>query len=938
MVQAAIHPPAPDANEAAEVPEMPEKPGRKRAAKPAAPAEAPPRKPAPLEAYAAKRDFTATPEPDAARVPASAGPARIFVVQMHRATRLHWDFRLEADGVLKSWAVPRGPSMRAGEKRLAMHVEDHPYDYRDFEGKIPKGNYGAGEVIVWDRGVYALYEGTDPTAEIAKGKLKFVLAGERLRGLFTLVQMHGREAEENAWLLLKDHDDLEDADWRIEDFTTSAVTGRTLAEIAADPAAASWRSKDPADDALPDDVSPMLATPVDRAFDDRRWGFEIKWDGYRTLCTIARDGSVRFRSRSGTSFDGDFPELEGIAAAFRERPLVLDGEIVVLDERGHPSFSSLQRRLDRFGRAGKRADLPATFVAFDLLYAGGRDLRAEPLAERKRRLEELAVAGHGVIVSKHVVGSGRALFESARSEGLEGIVGKRLDSPYRSQRSRDWVKIKVRLRQECVIIGWAESPARAASFRSLILGLYEGDALVYIGSVGSGFDERLLAGISQRLREIEIATPPLRDVPKLPSRAHWVKPELVAEIEFAEWTSDGLLRQAVFIALRSDRDPRSCVRETPRPLAEVVPEEAPPEKAPPKSAAPKKAAPKAAVPEHAPQAKPHEAAAPALRAAHAKSGKESSLQEIGGRSLAITNRSKVLWPRDGFTKGDLIDYYRAVAGWIVPFLRGRPLTLERYPNGIDESSFFEKHAPRGIPAWVRTAAVASGSAKGGKIDFVVCDDEATLVYLANLAAIVLHAWTSRLPALDHPDFMLFDIDPWEGCTLATLARVTLAFGEALREIGLTPLVKTSGGSGFHVVVPLAGGYTYAIVKMFAELVARRVNALHPKLTTLERMTAKRPHGTVYLDYVQVGEGKTVVAPYSVRANPGAPVSMPLAWEALAPLVRRKDPDATKTFAAYTIATAPGLLQAQGDAWGGEAWAPQHLEDALAKARRLWVKE
>jgi bifunctional non-homologous end joining protein LigD len=339
------------------------------------------------------------------------------------------------------------------------------------------------------------------------------------------------------------------------------------------------------------------------------------------------------------------------------------------------------------------------------------------------------------------------------------------------------------------------------------------------------------------------------------------------------------------------------VRETPRPLEEIVPER--------------------------PVTRPR--------------GKEASRLEIGGRTLALSNRSKVLWPKDGFTKGDLIDYYRSVESWMLPYLRGRPLTLERFPDGIDEPSFFEKHAPRGVPAWVRTVEIASESSRGGKIDYVVCDDEATLVYLANLAAIVLHVWTSRLPALDHPDFMLFDIDPWEGCTLATLARVTLAFGDVLREIGLEPLVKTSGGSGFHVVVPLAPGYTYDVVKMFAELVARRVHAVHPKLTTLERMTAKRPRGTVYLDYVQVGEGKTVVAPFSVRARPGAPVSMPLAWEALGALARRKDRDASKAFAAYTLATAPALLAAHGDPWAGAAWTPQHLEEALAAARRRWAE-
>ena len=532
---------------------------------------------APLSAYAKKRDFSKTPEPSDApgKAEASRPKALRFVVQMHRASRLHWDFRLEADGVLKSWAVPKGPSLDPGEKRLAMQVEDHPLDYRDFEGIIPKGNYGAGEVIVWDRGTYRLLEGTSTTEQIAKGALEFELSGEKLHGGFALVHIKkARDGEANAWLLIKERDPEADPDWKIEDHAESVESGKTLAEIAKDPRAPHWASDRPAASSvpkraarklapLPAGVTPMVATPADAPFDDPNWLYELKWDGYRALVRIDREGTVTVTSRSGNDFLEKFPELAGLGEAFSERPVIVDGEIVVLDERGRPSFQALQERLDRYGRRGA-SKRPITFVAFDLIYGNGRDLRGTPLEDRKAALEAILTGRGPVIFSKHVAGDGSKLFAFARQHGLEGIVAKRRDSTYQARRSRDWLKIKVHARQECVIGGWTEGRRGRKHFGALLLGVYEGEQLLYAGSVGTGFDARLLASLAAKLAPLERKTSPFAAQPKTETPAHWVRPELVAEISFGEWTRDGLMRQPVFVALREDKAPQSVVRERPK--------------------------------------------------------------------------------------------------------------------------------------------------------------------------------------------------------------------------------------------------------------------------------------------------------------------------------------------------------------------------------------
>jgi len=532
------------------------------------------RKGAKLEKYAKMRDFSKTPEPSDAppKTKPSRGKRQRFVVQMHKASRLHYDFRLEDEGVLKSWAIPKGPSFDTHDKRLAMMTEDHPLDYRDFEGVIPKGNYGAGEVVVWDRGTYRLTEGTSTTEQIAKGSLKFELFGKKLHGMFALVHIKGRGGEENAWLLIKERDEFVDPAWKIEDHPESVKSGKTLADFAKDPRAPHWQSNKTSApsakpvlqgrrEAMPAIESPMLATPVDQPFDDPKWLWELKWDGYRALAQIDPEGHVALVSRNGQDFTPKFPELANLAEAFSERPLLIDGEIAVLDAHGKPSFGALQERLDRFGRTQPHKN-SVTFVAFDLLYGNGRDLRNEPLEKRKAALEALLTGKGPVIFSKHVAGDGTKLFELARTQGLEGIVGKLRDSKYVTRRSRDWVKVKTLQRQETVVGGWTEGRGSRKAFGALLVGVYENDAFTFAGAVGSGFDAKKLETISAKLAPLERKTSPFAKLPpKTDTPVHWVKPALVAEVSFSEWTRDGLMRHPVFVALRSDREPRDIERE-----------------------------------------------------------------------------------------------------------------------------------------------------------------------------------------------------------------------------------------------------------------------------------------------------------------------------------------------------------------------------------------
>jgi bifunctional non-homologous end joining protein LigD len=518
-------------------------------------------RPGSLETYKKKRNFTRTPEPSGAK----ARPSKRlrFVVQKHDATRLHYDFRLEADGVLASWAVPKGPTLVPGDRRLAMHVEDHPMSYRTFEGVIPKGQYGAGEVIVWDEGTYELAEGDDAADEIAGGKIKFIMHGKKLRGMFTLVRIKPRENESgDPWLLLKDHDGNDPKKWDPADFPESVKSGRTLEDIRNEKHPKVWQSRpkgpkaeDPKSDPVPSNVTPEMATLVDAPFDGDDWLFEVKWDGYRAIASIDKQHKLSLKSRNGNDLLGQFPDLADLAHAFKRVPIVVDGEICSLDAKGRSSFTRLQEYPDNHAAL--------TFVAFDVLYADGRDVRKVPLEERKALLETLIADDSIVLYSKHVVGKGKALFAQAKKNQLEGIMGKKRASLYYERRTRDWVKIKAQLNEEFVVGGWTDPRGSRKGFGALLLGAYKGKELHFVGSVGTGFSGKRIDDIMRKLDKLPRATSPFVNDVEANAGIHWVKPELVAEVRFTEWTRDLRLRQPAFLGLRTDKPAKTVTFELP---------------------------------------------------------------------------------------------------------------------------------------------------------------------------------------------------------------------------------------------------------------------------------------------------------------------------------------------------------------------------------------
>ncbi|GFO67655.1 ATP-dependent DNA ligase [Geomonas limicola] len=832
-----------------------------------------------LEEYQKKRDFSSTPEP-AASLP-NAGQGLRFVVQKHAASHLHYDLRLELDGVLKSWAVPKGPSLDPSLKRLAMMVEDHPFDYRSFEGTIPKGNYGAGEVIVWDEGTYAAPGVNDLKeservlrAGLAKGDLKFVLHGRKLNGEFALVKMHSEQ--ENTWLLIKKKDT-----WA----TTEEVTlddRSVLSDLRLDDAGkaevliASATLPEPPSDPLPRDVKPMLATLVDEAFDNPGWIFEIKQDGYRAIAQI-ESGRVELYSRNNLSFNRNFT---AIVRALESLPgnLVLDGEVVALDEQGRSSFQLLQNHL----RTGQG---PLCYFVFDLLYRDGHDLRGLPLLARKEQLRALLPDLPELRFSDHISETGKDFFELARQNNLEGIVAKRADSSYQSgRRSRDWLKIKIRHEQEAIICGFTQPRGGRGYFGSLVLGAFQGGELVHIGFSGGGFDERMLREIHAKLSELVQPESPFAGKVKAEMPITWVTPRLVCEVTFSEWTDEGVMRHPIFLGLREDKDPESVLRELPIPTQLA---EAEAENTEVSAAAP---------PEAAGPADPQAAAMPPRLA-----GTGKNLEVIiGGRRLKLSNLDKIFWPDEGYTKGDLIDYYRQVAPVMLPYLKDRPESLYRTPNGIAEKGFFQKEAGELPPEWMPTREIFSESNQK-TIKYFICQEEATLVYLANLGCIEINPWLSRLDRLDSPDYFVIDLDP-EDISFDRVVEAAQAVHQVLERAGAPGYPKTSGATGIHIYIPLGARYDYDAAVKFAQVVATLAHQLVPDFTSLVRDPRKRQQ-RVYLDYLQNRGGQTLAAPYSVRPRPGATVSTPLTWDEVRIGLNP---------GSFTIKTVPARLAERGD--------------------------
>ena len=784
-----------------------------------------------LAAYRAKRSAGRTPEPFGG----NAARPRLFVIQEHHARRRHFDFRLEWQGVLLSWAVPKGPSLDPAEKRLAVRVEDHPLDYADFEGSIPEGNYGAGAVIVWDKGRWVPVE--DPETGLAQGKLLFDLFGYKLRGRFTLVRTGGARSKRGAepskeWLLIKKPDAFArtgdalapqsiHSGLRVDERAAAATPEPTLirdAEGAGAPARRVDASR----------VRPMLAEPWDAPFSAKGWLFEIKYDGYRVIAAC-EGGRARIFYRSGREATALFPEIAVALAALPVSHAVFDGELIVSDANGRPSFQRLQGRAQARPRDAARlaVEAPASLALFDLLGVGDRDLRPLPLRTRKELLARLVPPLGPLQLAPHWEERGVAVFEQIQRLGLEGMVAKRADAPYRAGRSPAWRKLRILATGDFAIVGWSPPRGARSGFGALDVAARDADGLRYVGRVGSGFSEAQLVAIRRELEPDARATPPCHGPVSVARGTHWVEPRLVAEVRYSEWTADGSLRQPVFLRLRDDK-PIADVERFPASLADAPP---------------------VAV-------------------------DDDDERDAQPEQAALTNLDKVFWPDDGTTKGDLLAYYRAIAPWLLPYLRDRPLVLTRYPDGIAGKSFFQKDAPSWAPEWIRTETLWSDTG-GREIHYFVCDDVDQLVYVANMGAIPLHVWSSRVASLARPDWCILDIDP-KGAPFAGAIAIARTIRALTEEIDLPSFAKTSGSEGIHVLIPLGGAATYEQSRRLAELIGHVVVARLPDVATLARLPRARA-GKIYLDTLQNGHGKLLVAPFSVRPLPGGPVSMPVRW-------------------------------------------------------------
>jgi bifunctional non-homologous end joining protein LigD len=777
-----------------------------------------------LGKYREKREAGRTSEPFGGEVVVGGST---FVMQKHHARNLHWDLRLELDGVLLSWAVPKGPSPNQADKRLAMQTEDHPLEYAEFEGIIPEGEYGAGPMIVWDRGTWVAVE--DPYLGLEKGKLLFDLHGHKLHGRWTLVKT---KQAPNSWLLIKERDGFMDPEGGTESYPDDSIySGLTVDD---------FRYADERAEALAvrveeggakkaevraGDVDLMLATAREDPFSKEGWVFELKYDGYRLLAErVAREPFLR--SRAGHDLTHTFPE---IARAIRGLPfegLVLDGEVVVHDAEGLPSFSRLQRRgriLNRLDALRASVELPATYYAFDLLAVEGFDVRTLPLLERKEILREVLPTVGPIRYSDHIPVAGEAMFEQVTGMRLEGIVAKKADAPYRGGRSSHWVKVRTVRVGDFVVVGWTDPKGSRAGFGSLHVAQYDGEDLVYLGSVGSGFTDALLSDLVDMLDEMaEEACPcTVGPVPKGPKH-HWVRPDVAVEVKYKELTEQGLLRQPSFSRLRTDKLPTECVVE------------------------------------------PDATAVEAPRAVEA----------VEERTVPFSNLDKVFWPEEGYTKGDLIEYHRAVAEWMLPYLEDRPLVMTRYPDGVQGKSFFQKDAPPFAPEWIRRVKVWSEGSQR-ELSYFVVDDLESLLYVVNLGTIPLHIWSSRISSLSSPDWCILDLDP-KDAPFAHVVDLARTIHDICEEIGLPSFAKTSGSSGIHVLVPLGGRLTYEQSRTLAQLLGRVAVAERTDIATLTRSPDRR-EGKVYVDFVQNGHGRLLVAPFTVRPLPGATVSAPVNW-------------------------------------------------------------
>ena len=869
-----------------------------------------------LEEYRRKRDFGKTPEP-AGRVRKHAAAVPLsFVVQKHAASRLHYDFRLELNGVLLSWAIPKGPSLDPGEKRLAVHVEDHPLDYGGFEGVIPKGQYGGGTVLLWDRGTWAP-EGPNPEEAYRRGALKFRLDGEKLRGHWALVRMGGKAANERRenWLLIKERDDVaapgSDAAL-VEDKPLSVATGRSMEQIAqdrdrvwdstkgeipGDPPAkvaatkkiAATRLSGARKRAMPDRVVPQLATLVDDAPEGAEWLHEIKYDGYRLLARIQK-GKARLITRNGLDWTAKFPVLARAMAALPVETAMIDGELVALAVDGTTNFADLQDRI----ATGRTDDL--VFFAFDLLYCNGVDLTGAVLEDRKAALADIVPPNTAGMVrySDHQQGRGAEFYRHACQYELEGTVAKRADKPYRPGRGADWLKIKCLNREEFVIVGFTDPERSRQGFGALLLGYYDPDGqLRYAGRVGTGFDTKRLVELRSRFDAIEQGKPTVA-LPKGLSKkgVHWTEPRLVAEVQYSRITADKILRHASFQGLREDKSAEEVVYD-PEKLGKA-PDPQPGRRTP-------KAKPRTSEAPRSKAAKAKPAILQSERKSGAVSARDGSVEFAGVR---LTHPDRVLYPDQGITKLTLAQYYEAIADWALPHLANRPLSLVRCPEGQGKECFYQKHATPAVPKVVGRVQIPEGTGTGtGTYTYI--KDLAGLIAMVQMGVLEIHPWGSTVKKLEKPDIVTFDFDPDLGLPWERVTEAAIEMREALLGIGLRSFAKTTGGKGLHVVVPLAPKLDWDAIKEFAKWVAERFVKAYPDRFT-SNMAKRARTGRIFIDYLRNGRGATAIGAYSARARPGATVATPLFWEEVEKGIT---PDR------FTVATVPARLsKIKADPW------------------------
>ena len=825
-----------------------------------------------LNKYNEKRNFNATNEPKGS----AEKPKQdvVFVVQKHAASHLHYDFRLEMDGVLKSWAVPKGPSMNPAEKRLAVMVEDHPYTYKDFEGSIEEGNYGAGNVIVWDNGSYTALDGQTKAAKkknlkagLLKGHIAIVLDGKKLKGAFDLVKLKGKQ--ENAWLLIKKNDAYA-TDVDILKKNKSVISNITLEALVKKSTAANavvkkkpTPKKNIENRVILSFVAPMLAHTVEQAFDKKDWLFEIKYDGYRTIAVITKV-EVNLFSRNQLSFNTKFniilTQLKKLT-----HEVILDGEMVVEDEKGNADFNLLQQYL-KTGRGTLK------YYVFDLLNLDGNDITLLPLLQRKELLKIL-LTNHSlknIFYAHHMEEKGISFYKSALKNNIEGIMAKDAMAPYRAgKRSSEWLKIKITQQEDAIIIGFTEPKGARNYFGAILLAQYDGAHLKYIGNCGTGFTEATLQELHSKFKNTFTNFSPVEDKIKIIGKPQWLKPKYVAQIKFTEVTADGHLRHPVFVGLREDKNIKDVLLIANHKKENIV-----------------------SIKKSIVVKKPEETLT-----------KNEYDLKVGKTTLHLTNQHKIYFPDDGITKGEIIHYYKEVADIMLPYLKDRPQSMNRFPNGINGKSFYhkdvdiEKSAP-----WLKTKKIFSESSNKD-VDYLLCNDKATLLYMANLGCIEINPWNSTIKHLEKPDWMVIDLDPADD-NFKEVVKTALVVREVLAELETECYCKTSGASGLHIYVPLAAKYDYDSVKIFAELIAHTVNVRMPKTTTIIRNIKKRDH-KIYIDFLQNRHGQTLAAPYSVRPQKGATVSTPLMWDEVNEKLSPSQ---------FTIKNMLKRLEKKGDLW------------------------